>query len=101
MSEIIIEETKKNKKTEPKVFPQILSIDRDAFGVIDSQSFILKTFWKSDGNKIVLARKSNTKAIVGYACYSNLEGGCYLMRIAVKTNCQRHGIGKKLVAFLF
>ena len=48
-----------------------------------------------------MARKSDTKAIVGYACYLEMDGGCYLMRIAVRSKCQRSGIGKKLMQYLF
>ena len=72
---------------------------------------IVKTFWKSDVNKIVVARKSDTQAIVGYAAFlvqdppkkvmqkqiaeqrragikkPKATQGCYLMRIAVKALC--------------
>lgn len=57
---LIIEEIKKNKKTEPKVFPFLLMVDREAFGRLDEQVFILKYFWKSQGNKIAVARKPDT-----------------------------------------
>lgn len=57
---LIIEEIKKNKKTEPKVFPFLLMVDREAFGKIDEQVYILKTFWKSPGNKIAVAKKADT-----------------------------------------
>lgn len=56
----MLEEVKKNKKTEPKVFPFLLMVDKEAFGKIDEQVYILKTFWKSPLNKIVVARKTDT-----------------------------------------
>jgi len=87
MATIIVEQVKKTKKNEPKVFPSLLSIDREAFGKIDEQASLLKTFWKSSANKIILARKSDTKSIVGYACFSEMNGGCYLMRIGVRLRC--------------
>lgn len=58
--QLTLEEVKKNKKTEPKVFPFLLMVDKEAFGKIDEQVYILKTFWKSSLNKIVVARKSET-----------------------------------------
>lgn len=91
---LIMEEIKKNKKTEPKIFPFLLLIDKEAFGKLDCQTYILKSFWKSQANKIVVARKPDTKSIVGYACFLDLKGGCYLMRIGVRSNCQRQGIGR-------
>ena len=30
---------------------------------------IMKTFWRSDVNKMIVARKSDTQAIVGYAAF--------------------------------
>ena len=84
---IIIEEVRKTKKNEPKVFPAILTVDKEAFGKIDGQSYILKSFWKSQSNKIIVARKKETQAIIGYACYLEMDGGCYLMRIGVRSKC--------------
>ena len=101
MATLIIEEVRKNKKTEPKVFPFILMVDKEAFGKLDEQVFILKSFWKSPSNKIVVARKSDTLSIVGYACFLEMNGGCYLMRIGVRNKCQRQGIGRKLMSYLF
>lgn len=101
MATIIIEEVRKNKKTEPKVFPFLLMVDREAFGRLDEQTFILKSFWKSPSNKIIVARKSDTQSIVGYACFLEMDGGCYLMRIGVRTKLQRHGIGRRLMDYLF
>jgi ribosomal protein S18 acetylase RimI-like enzyme len=100
-SSIIIEQVRKTKKNEPKIFPAILTIDREAFGKIDEQAFVLKTFWRSQSNKIIVARKSDTKAIVGYACFQEMDGGCYLMRIAVRTKSQRGGIGRRLMNYMF
>lgn len=94
MTGIIIEEVKKTKKNEPKIFPFILMTDKEAFGKLDEQVFILKSFWKSPSNKIIVARKSDTKSIIGYACYLEMDGGCYLMRIGVRAKCQRQGIGR-------
>jgi GNAT superfamily N-acetyltransferase len=76
-------------------------VDKEAFGKLDEQTFILKQFWNSQANKIVVARKSDTKSIVGYACYLEMDGGCYLMRIGVRSKCQRQGIGRKLMDYLF
>ena len=76
-------------------------VDKEAFGKINEQTFILKSFWNSQANKIIVARKSDTKSIVGYACYLEQEGGCYLMRIGVRSKCQRQGIGRKLMVYLF
>jgi hypothetical protein len=87
MSTIIIEQVKKTKKNEPRVFPAILQTDKEAFGKIEGQSFILKSFWRSHSNKIIVAKKSDTNAIVGYACFLELDGGCYLMRIGVRSKC--------------
>ena len=101
MAHIIIEEVRKTKKNEPKVFPSILSVDKEAFGKLDDQTFILKTFWKSQVNKIIVARKADTKSIIGYACFLEADGGCYLMRIGVRTRCQRGGIGRKIMNYLF
>ena len=101
MATIVLEEVRKNKKTEPKVFPFLLMVDREAFGKLDEQVYILKTFWKSPANKIVVARKSDTQSIVGYACFLETDGACYLMRIGVRGKCQRQGIGRRLMDYLF
>ena len=101
MAALVLEEVRKNKKNEPKVFPFLLMVDKEAFGKLDEQVFILKSFWKSPSNKIVVARKCDTQSIVGYACFLEMDGGCYLMRIGVRTKCQRQGIGRKLMDYLF
>ena len=40
-------------------------------------------------NRIIVARKSDTGAMVGYAAYllTHDGRGCYLMRIAVRAKC--------------
>ena len=101
MAHLLIEQVRKTKKNEPKVFPFLLMIDREAFGRIAEQTFVLKSFWKSTSNKIVIARKVDTLSIVGYACFLEMDGGCYLMRIGVRSKCQRMGIGRKLMDYLF
>ncbi|TNV76015.1 hypothetical protein FGO68_gene11097 [Halteria grandinella] len=115
---IICEQIKKTKKNEPRIFPFLLMVDKEAFPIdqwgMEGQrtATILKQFWRSPTDKIAVARKEDTncnKAIVGYACYIEGIGGgesgsspnaCYLMRIGVRTKCQRQGIGRKLMAFL-
>ena len=51
----------------------------------------------------MVAKKSDTESIVGYACFQETHDGkgCYLMRIGVRSKCQRQGIGRKLMAYLF
>ena len=60
---------KKTKKNEPKYFRTLCQIDREAFGNSEDSGMIIKTFWRSDVNKIIVARKSDTQAIVGYAAF--------------------------------
>ena len=122
---IVIEVVKKTKKNQKTYFRPLCQIDRDAFGKSEDSGMIIKTFWNSDVNKIIVARKSDTQAIVGYAAFLQQDPpkevmqkqineqrragvkkpkttqGCYLMRIAVKQNCQRQGIGRKLIEDLF
>ncbi len=84
----MIEKVKKTKKNEPKVFPFIVMIDKQAFSdLMDYRFSILKQFWTNQDNKLLVARKAKTQSIVGYACYLELGGPgiCYLMRIAVRT----------------
>ena len=66
---IYLETPKKTKKNEPKIFPGLLTVDREAFGPYGDSVSILKTIWRSGVNKLVIARKSETHAIVGYAAY--------------------------------
>lgn len=94
-------ELKKSKKTESKYFSKLVGVDRDAFGELDGQVFILKQFWKSKTNKIIVAQKKKSNTISGYACYfTQPDGSCYLMRIGVRTTSQRKGIGKLLINHL-
>lgn len=73
----------------------------------------MKAFWESENNKILIARKQDTQAIVGYAIFSVCDlkdqrfgknkriPSVYLLRIGVRIKNQRHGIGRKLMAYLF
>lgn len=72
----------------------------------------MKEFWRSMNNKILVARKKDTGSIVGYAIFSvcdlkdprfgkNRVPSVYLLRIGVRSNSQRQGIGRKLMAWLF
>lgn len=101
--EIIVEYVKKTKKNEPKVFPSLLIVDREAFGRQDETVSTLKAFWNSKVNKLIVARKADSRSIVGYACFiaNEKNTGCYLMRIAVRSRCQRQGIGRVLMEFMF
>ena len=101
-STVSIVDLNKNKKNEKKYFSKLVSIDKDAFGDLDGQVFILKQFWKSKSNKIIVAQKNNSTSISGYACYiPQADGSCYLMRIAVRNASQRKGIGKQLMNYMF
>jgi ribosomal protein S18 acetylase RimI-like enzyme len=110
---ISIEVAKKSKKQEPKVFPSLMLVDKEAFESCGQSNtkFIMKEFWNSPNNKILLARKSDTKSIVGYAIFSVCElkdprlgnkrnNSVYLLRIGVRINSQRQGIGRKLLSYL-
>ena len=57
---IVIEVVRKTKKNEPKYFKTLCQIDREAFGNSEDSGMIVKTFWKSDVNKIIVARKVET-----------------------------------------
>ena len=65
----MIEVVKKTKKNEPKYFRALCQIDRDAFDKHGDSGMMIKTFWKSNVNKIIVAKKSDTQAIVGYAAF--------------------------------
>ena len=110
---IVIELVKKTKKQEPKVFPSLMQVDREAFESCGQTNtrFIMKQFWQSANNKILIAKKRDTGAIVGYAIFSVADPkdarfgnkripGVYLLRIGVRLNCQRQGIGRLLMNFL-
>merc|ERR1739844_804084 len=121
-SNIVVEIVKKSKKTEKEYFRALCQIDREAFDKHEDSGMIIKTFMKSNVNKIIVARKKDSRAIVGYAAIlvedaskeyvakqrkiqkkHNIQvpKGCYLMRIGVRARCQGQGIGRKLMAFLF
>jgi len=85
---------------------------------------IVKRFWNSSVNKLIVAKKHDTQAIVGYAAFHvqdparaimqkqineqkkagikkpKTTQGCYLMRIGVRALCQKQGIGRKLIEHL-
>ena len=110
-----MEVVKKTKKNEPRIFPGLILVDKEAFeaGGNDGQNkFIMKELWRSPNNKIIIARKKTTGSIMGFAIYSINDlrddrfgkkwiKSCYLHRIAVRINSQGQGIGKKMVNFLF
>jgi len=94
---------KKTKKQEPKIFPGLMLVDKEAFESAGQSNtkFIMKQFWQSPNNKVLIARKEDTQAIVGYAiiCISDPKEPrlgknkriqqVYLLRIGVRVNSQR------------
>ena len=82
--------------------PSLLVVDREAFGKSDDSTQIIKVFWNSAVNKVIVARKADSGAIVGYAAFmpTHDNKGSYLMRIAVRPRCQGSGIGRKLINWL-
>lgn len=100
--ELVIEVIRKTKKNQPKLLPALLLVDREAFGKSDESSTLVRTFWNSTVNKIIVAKRVETGAIVGYAAFFSThdERGSYLMRIAVRPRCQGGGIGRKLVTWM-
>lgn len=111
---IVVELIKKTKKNEPRVFPMLMLVDREAFeskGQTNTR-FIMKQFWQSANNRIIVAKKADTGAIVGYAIFSVADvkdqrfgkkkfiDSVYLLRIGVRLNCQRQGVGRKLMNYL-
>jgi hypothetical protein len=52
-----VEVIKKNKKNEPKIFPSLMLVDKEAFDNDEHTKFIMKEFWASSNNKIIVARK--------------------------------------------
>ena len=111
---IVIELVKKTKKNEPKIFPYLMQVDREAFESCGQTNtrFIMKQFWQSVNNKIIVAKKRDTGAVVGYAIFSVSDPvderfgkkkripGVYLLRIGVRINNQRMGIGRRLIDYL-
>ena len=99
---------------EPKIFPGLMLVDKEAFESAGQSGtvFIMKQFWQSPNNKILIARKVDTQAIVGYAIISISDPKeprlankkripqVYLLRIGVRVNSQRQGIGRKLMNYL-
>ena len=67
--QIVIEVVKKTKKNQPKYFRALCQIDRDAFDKHEDSGMMIKTFWSSSVNKIIVAKKQDTQAIVGYAAF--------------------------------
>ena len=65
----MIEVVKKSKKNEPRYFRALCQIDREAFDKHDDSVMMIKTFWKSNVNKIIVARRKDTQDIVGYAAF--------------------------------
>lgn len=81
-------------------------VDKEAFesvpGSEDAQNTrkIMKEFWRSVNAKVLVAKKADSGAILGYAIFSSIEvrdarfgskkwiKSCYLMRIAVRKNSQ-------------
>lgn len=115
-SNIYIEILKKTKKNEPKMVPQLILVDKEAFGSEGGDNAgTVRALWTSQNNRIIVARKIDSKSIVGYAAFfvqdpkvakkgkaeTNPAKGSYLLRIAVRGKCQRQGIGCKLMDFLF
>ena len=75
-------------------------MDKEAFedgGDAGTNLGIMKELWRSSNNKIILAKKKSTGAILGFSIYSvydhkdtrfgkNRIKSCYLHRIAVRIN---------------
>ena len=91
----------------------MMLVDKEAFESCGQSNtkFIMKEFWNSVNNKILIARKKDTQAIVGYAIFSACDQrderfgnkripSVYLLRIGVRINSQRQGIGRKLMKYL-
>ena len=65
----MIEVVRKTKKNQPTYFRALSQIDRDAFDKHGDSGMIIKTFWNSSVNKIIVAKKIDTQAILGYAAF--------------------------------
>ena len=46
---------RKSKKNQAKIYPQLLLVDKEAFGPIEDQRYIIKQFWNSSVNRIAIA----------------------------------------------
>mmetsp|Transcript_19246 Transcript_19246/g.29514 ORF Transcript_19246/g.29514 Transcript_19246/m.29514 type:complete len:120 (+) Transcript_19246:22-381(+) len=109
---ILITVVKKTKKEEPRVFPSLILVDKEAFESSgqSNTTFIMKEFWKSPNSRILIARKKDTGAILGYSIFAISDPkderfgkriqACYLLRIGVRINSQRQGIGRKMLSYL-
>ena len=75
---IEIEILQKGKKNFAKSFNKLLRVDKEAFGDVD-QSFILKQFWNSRENILIVAKKTDHKGFLGYASIAEeRKKGAYL-----------------------
>lgn len=56
---IEIQLVKKTKKNEPKIFPALVLVDKEAFQPCGQENtrFIMKEFWRSANNRIIVAKK--------------------------------------------
>jgi hypothetical protein len=60
---IEVQLVKKTKKNQPRILPSINIVDREAFEASESKlrdGFIMRAFWESENNKILIARKKDT-----------------------------------------
>lgn len=59
---IEVQIVKKTKKQEPKIFPSLMLVDKEAFESCGQSNtkFIMKEFWNSVNNKILIAKKKDT-----------------------------------------
>ena len=92
----------------------LMQVDREAFESCGQTNtrFIMKQFWQSVNNKIIVAKKRDTGAVLGYAIFSVGDPvdtrfgpkkripAVYLLRIGVRLNCQRQGIGRRLMNYM-
>ena len=99
-STVFIEILKKSKKNEPKMVPQLILVDKEAFGAEGGDNAgTIRGLWTSQNNRIIVARKTDSKSIVGYAAFfiqdakttkrskADAAKGTYLLRIAVRGKC--------------
>jgi len=69
-STIYLEVIKKTKKNEPKIVPQLILVDKEAFGSEGGDNAqTVRGLWNSQVNRIVVAKKVDSHSIVGYAAY--------------------------------
>lgn len=110
-SEIQIILVKKNKKNESEILKALNLIDKEVFmpGTHDVSSMcIFRAFWNSRTNRIVVAKRVGTGAILGYAIFTIGDvtderfgkqriKTCYLQRMAVRVANQNQGIYEQLI----